>query len=149
GGDPTHEEGYQFLNLELDGPGSGDGVFVYNDIKDVFLCNLSISNYGNGLNIEGSNPVTSSGTDGLNARITLRGSRVTNNSGQGWLGGCTGCVVEYNYFDHNGQDNIYDHDIYMGGAHDASAKLYVATGERVVGNQVFHSAQGPGTTCQA
>jgi hypothetical protein len=51
---PSRCRGYRFLNLELDGTGSGEGVMVSNDIKDVFLCNLTIDGFALGVNVEGS-----------------------------------------------------------------------------------------------
>jgi hypothetical protein len=145
-GRARHEEGYRFLNLELDGTGKGDGVFVYNDIKDVFLCNLTIDGFAVGVNVEGSNP-PEAGSDGRNARIELRGSRILNNTGMGWLGSCDDCVVDRNFFDHNGDANALDHSIYLGGARDSSAQLYAATGVRVTRNELRHSARGKVGVC--
>jgi hypothetical protein len=144
----THEEGYRFLNLELDGPGSGDGINVYNDTKDVLLCNLLITGFTTGVNIEGSNPPADASSDGKNARITLRGSRLINNVEFGYLGACDGCVVEYNYFDHNGKADPLDHSIYFGGARDGNGVLYSTQGMRATGNEMYHTAMGTGPVCQ-
>ncbi len=150
-GNAEHEEGYQFLNLDLDG-GAGYsvefGILAGNDIKDVLFCDMTVTGYQNGMYVGTSKPATSgSGSDTLNARITLRGSQILNNSNLGYLGACDGCVVEYNLFDHNGDANNQDHDIYFSGAADGNGNHYTATGERVVGNQLYHAAQGTGTVC--
>jgi hypothetical protein len=141
-----HEEGYQFLNLEFDGPGSGDGLFIYNDIKDVLVCNVVLNNFENGINAESAQQ-PGAGSDGLNARITVRGSQIINNSNMGWLGACSGCNLEFNYFDHNGGNSPTEHAIYYSGQMDASGKSVTPVGEQIIGNEVHHSAQGSGTSC--
>jgi hypothetical protein len=146
-GKALHEEGYRFLNLEFDGDGTTDCVLIYNDIKDVLLCNLVIAGYQTAINVSGSNPPANASSDGLNANITLRGSRILNNSSFGWVGGCSGGVAEYNYFDHNGAADPLDHSIYFGAALDSNNKIYTAIGMRATGNELYHSAQGSGTTC--
>jgi hypothetical protein len=120
-----------FLNLDLSGGGTAvDGVFVFNDTDDVLLCNLRIDGFAIGVQVAGSNP---GGTgDGSNARIVLRNSEVTNNSGMGWLGNGRGCAIEYSRFDNNGfAEAVFNHNIYLGGE---------GTGERVVGNVLTRSA---------
>jgi parallel beta-helix repeat protein len=150
-GNATHEEGYQFLNLYMDGgPGYAIefGVLAGNDIKDVLLCGVTVTGYQNGMYVANSGPAaTNSNSDTLNARITLRGSQILNSSNLGYLGTCDDCAVEYNLFDHNGDATIFDHDIYLSGAADGNGNHYVATNERVVGNQLFHAAQGTGNVC--
>lgn len=145
--DADHEEGYRFLNLELDGPGMGDGIFVYNDLKDVLICNVEITGYATAINLEGSNK-PAAGSDGKNARVMVRGSRLHDNTAFGFLGACDGCGVEYSYFDHNGQNNEFDHNIYFSGIADGNGVDYVAKGMRAVGNELYHAAQGPGTVCE-
>jgi hypothetical protein len=142
-----HEEGYQFLNLEFDGSGSGNGVFVYNDIKDVLICNVVLNGFENGFDAEASNTPVAAGSDGLNARITVRGSQIVNNANMGWLGACSGCTVEYNYFDHNGDNSATQHAIYFEGQNDASGNPVTPTGEQIIGNEMHHSSQGSGTSC--
>jgi parallel beta-helix repeat protein len=77
----------------------------------------------------------------------VRGSQVFNNSSMGYLGACTDCALEYNRFDYNGDADMADHDIYVQGASDGNGNHYITTGERIVGNEVYHSAQGTGTSC--
>src|SRR5438067_13550938 len=98
-GSTSHEEGYQFLNIEFDGSG-GTGVFVYDDIKDVLLCNLVLNGFLDAIDVEGASGTVAAGSDGLNARITVRGSQIINNGDMGFIGACSGCSLEYNYFDH-------------------------------------------------
>ena len=145
-GGSAHEEGYQFLNLEFDGS-SGTGVFIYNDIKDVLLCNMVLNGYTDAIDAESALTPLASGSDGLNARITVRGSQILNNSDMGYIGACTDCTLEYNYFDHNGGNSPTQHDIYLEGQHDASGKSLTPTGEQIIGNEMHHSVEGSGTSC--
>jgi parallel beta-helix repeat protein len=150
-GDATHEEGYQFLNLDFDG-GSGYGIefgiLAGNDIKDVLFCDVTMTGYQNGMYVANSGPAAAgSGSDTLQARIVLRGSQILNNSNLGYLGTCDGCAVEYSLFDHNGDASILDHDIYFSGDLDGNGNHHTATGERIVGNQLYHASQGTGNVC--
>lgn len=118
GGSAEHEEGFVFLNLDfrsLSRGKNGNGFFFYNDVDDVLLCGVSIDGFAIGVHAGGSNPPTA-GSDGKNARIVLRSSRVTNNGDQGWLGGCDGCGIEYTAFQNNGYNRaILNHSIYFAG----------------------------------
>ena len=133
GGDPDHDEGYIYLNLDLSGGGTaGEAFFVYNDSDDVLICNVHIDGFQIAVNIQGSNPKGSGNGDGKNERIVLRNSQVTNNSDQGWLGGCDGCSVEYSVFDNNGFNKaVFNHNIYFDGS---------GSNERIVGNVLTGSA---------
>jgi hypothetical protein len=139
-GDPDHDEGYIYLNLDLSGGGTaGEGFFVYNDSDDVLICNVRIDGFQIGVNIQGSNPQGSGNGDGKNERIVMRNSQVTNNSAQGWLGACDGCTVEYSVFDNNGFGQaVFNHNIYFGGE---------GSDERIVGNVLTRSAVVNGS-CQ-
>jgi hypothetical protein len=132
-GDPNHEEGYQFLNLDLSGGGKGGvGFFVYNDTDDVLMCNVRIDGFQIAVSIQGSNPPGTGDGDGKNERIVLRNSEITNNSGMGWLGAGNGSAVEYSRFDNNGfAEKVFNHNIYFGGE---------GSNERVVGNVLSRSA---------
>jgi len=131
GGPSRHEEGYLFANLELEGSGSGWAVFLYNDIDDVTMCNLVINNFDIGVHLAGTDKVGPD-SDGLNERIALRGSRITNNPGQGWLGASSGSSIEDCFFENNGSGKaIFNHNIYLSGDH--------ARGMRVVRNQLHRS----------
>jgi hypothetical protein len=140
-GDPDHDEGYVFLNLDLSGSGTAaTGFFVYNDTDDVLVCNVRVDGFQIGVQVAESNPKGSGNGDGKNERIVVRNSQVTNNSGQGWLGACDGCSVEYSTFDNNGfAEAVFNHNIYFGGS---------GSDERIVGNVLTRSAVVNGS-CQA
>jgi len=146
-GGSAHEEGYQFLNLEFDGPGSGTGLFIYNDVKDVLVCNVVLNGFEDAIDAESALTPLGAGSDGFNARITVRGSQIINNSDMGWIGACDACALEYNYFDHNGGNSATQHSIYFEGQKDASGNIHKSTGERIIGNEMHHSVQGSGTGC--
>ncbi len=130
GGDADHEEGYTIMNLDLRGDGEGTGFFFYNDIDDVLMCNVSVDGFSIAVNVQKSN-APAEGSDGLNMRIVLRNSSITNNHGQGWLGGCEGCAIEYSTFVNNGFGlAVFNHNIYAGGPRDV----------RIVGNDLYQSA---------
>ena len=139
-GDPDHDEGYIFLNLDLSGGGTAStGFFVYNDTDDLLVCNVRIDGFQIGVQVAESNPKGSGNGDGKNERIVLRNSQVTNNSAQGWLGACDGCSVEYSSFDNNGfAAAVFNHNIYFGGS---------GSDERIVGNVLTRSAV-VGGSCQ-
>ena len=131
GGASRHEEGYVFANLDLEGSGSGWAIFLFNDIDDVTMCNLVINNFGIAVHLAGTDKV-GPGSDGLNERIALRSSRVTNNPGQGWLGASSGSSIEDCFFENNGSGKaIFNHNIYLSGDH--------ARGMRVTRNQLHRS----------
>lgn len=135
GGAAEHEEGFVFMNLDLrstSGGKDGNGFFFYNDVDDVLACGVSIDGFAIGLHTAGANP-PGPGSDGKNARIVLRNSRVTNNGDQGWLGGCDGCGVEYTSFENNGFNQaILNHSIYFGSVG--------ATGMFALHNELYRSA---------
>jgi hypothetical protein len=138
GGDADHDEGYIVLNLKLRGSGAGPGLFFYNDVDDASVCKLEIENFQFGVYVSGSNPAAA-GSDGKNARIVLRHSRITGNRGQGWLGSCDGCAIEYSRFENNGFGRpILDHNIYFDGE---------GRNIRAVGNELYRSAMHEGK-CQ-
>jgi len=132
GGPALHEEGYVFAHLDLEGSGSGWAVFLYNDIDDVTMCDLVINKFELGVHLAGSDAV-GPGSDGTSERISLRNSRITNNSGQGWLGAGSGTSIEGCHFENNGFGKaILNHNIYLSGddAHDV----------KIIGNELYRSA---------
>lgn len=141
GGTAQHDEGYLVMGLALRGPGSGSGVFLYNDVDDVMLCDLDVDGFALGVYAAGSNPPVDASSDAKNARITLRNSRITNNSQQGWLGSCEGCAIEYNRFENNGfERDVLLHHIYVSGE---------GRNERVVGNDLSRNARVNGKCAAA
>jgi hypothetical protein len=141
-----HKEGYRVSNLEIVGDGTGFGVVVNNDSKDILLCNLTVTNFDIGVYISGAN-LPDVGSDGLNARVVLRGSRVINNRTMGWLGTCDDCRIENNLFDRNGGANPFDHNIYLNGPNVRRDPHYLVKGMQIVGNELRHSSQGTGGVC--
>lgn len=139
GGDAEHEEGYVFENLDLrgSGTGSGWGFFLYNDIDDVEIRNLSITDFGIGVHLAGSNACNASDPecDGRNERITLRSSTIRDNSAQGWLGASSGSQILHNDFEGNGSTAVFDHNIYVSGSGGGQTQ-----GIRVIGNRLYRSA---------
>jgi hypothetical protein len=149
-GDAVHDEGYRVLNIDAEGGGvAGSGVTLGNDVKDVTFCNMTFNRFRIGFYVAGSNN-PGPGSDDKNARIALRGSRLTNNSQMGYLGACSGCAIEYNTFKHNGGDDPSDHAIYMERSetrdHAGNEVPYAADGETIIGNEIEDSGP-PGGKC--
>lgn len=136
GGNANHEEGYLFMHLSLSSTnGEGQGVFIYNDMDDVVLCDLDIDGFNLGVHVAGSNP-PEEGSDARNERIEIRRSRIANSPGQGYLGSCNDCVIAYNYFENNGfAEAVFNHNIYVSGAAGERTR-----GIRVIGNELYRSA---------
>jgi hypothetical protein len=130
GGAAEHDEGYLIMGIDLRGPGAGRAFYFYNDADDVTLCDVALDNFRVGVHVAGNQP-PATGSDGKHDRIVLRSSRVTNNTEQGWLGGCDGCAIEHSYFENNGfAQPVFLHNIYMG----------PGKGQRIVGNELYKSA---------
>jgi hypothetical protein len=147
GGNAEHEEGYVFENLELRGSGNdaGWGFFLYNNIDDVVLRNLSISGFAIGVHLAGSNTCNQNDPtcDGQNDRISLEGSSVFDNDRQGWLGASNETRIVSNHFENNGTTAIFDHNIYISGSSGGQT-----TGIRVLDNTLFRSALDSGGVCR-
>jgi parallel beta-helix repeat protein len=141
-GDAMHDEGYRVLNIDAEGSGAGSGVTLGNDVKDVTFCNMTFNGFDLGFYVAWAN-MPGPGSDGKNARIVLRGSRITNNE-MGYLGACNGCSIEYNYFDQDGGGDPSVHAIYMEDAETQnSAQVstpYLVSGETIIGNEIDNSA---------
>ncbi len=109
--------GYVIRNLDLRGGGvmgasSGGqaGIFLIWTVDDVLMENLDISGFKFGVH-SSHNP--KSGGTSENHRITLRNSRVHNNTNASFLGGAVNLLIENNIFDRNGTVAVFDHDIYI------------------------------------
>ena len=139
-GDADHDEGYVVRNLDIRGPGTATGIFIYNDADYITLENLDISNFEIGVDCSDSNK-PAPGSDGHNDFIILRNSAIRNNKGIGYLGGCRNVLVENNRFDNNGFGGDLlnrNHNIYITGK---------ALNVVVRGNVLTRSAVGAGL-CQ-
>jgi hypothetical protein len=146
GGDAEHEEGYVIEGLDLRGGGSGNGFFLYNDIDDVVLRDLSITGFDIGVHLAGSNPCNPSdpACDGRNERITLTDSYVADNESQGWLGASSGSKILDNVFERNGTTAVFDHNIYVSGSSGGQTQ-----GIEVRGNHLYQSDLDDAGVCRA
>jgi len=145
GGDAEHEEGYLFENLDLRGTPTGWGFFLYNDIDDVTLRNLSITDFGIGVHLAGSNACNGGDPecDGRNERIVLEDSYIGRNEDQGWLGASSGSKILRNSFEANGSTAVFDHNIYVSGSGEGQTQ-----GVEVVGNTLYQSALDSDGVCR-
>jgi hypothetical protein len=146
GGDAEHEEGYLFESLDLRSPsGTGNGFFLYNDIDDVEIRDVSIRGFGIGVHLAGSNPCSADPEcDGRNERIVLRRATVTDNEAQGWLGASSGTQILDSTFEGNGTVAVFDHNIYVSGSSGGQTEGMV-----VRGNRLYRSALDRSGTCRA
>jgi len=163
GGAVSHDEGYRVLNLDFEGGGVAQtGVVAGNDVSDISMCNLTINAFSSGVYVAGSNNggtvtgyCTGSGSlgdpyvcPGQQARISLRGSTITNNAQMGYLGGCDQCSVQYNHFEFNGGTDASVHGIYYGGVEPTVGGVTNegwATGEIIQGNEIIDSRPSGGS----
>jgi MYXO-CTERM domain-containing protein len=149
GGDAEHEEGYHVSNLhmvctscESDG---GNAFFLYNDIDDVVIENVTMDGFTIGVHLAGSNACSSDPQcDGQNSRLTVRGCTIVNSTAQGFLGAGDGTVIENNYFENNGSREIFDHNIYYSGVQHGGT-----TGSRIAGNELYRSCLNADGECSA
>jgi hypothetical protein len=148
GGTAKHQEGYLFQNMQLKGSGVlQSGFFIFNDIDDVVINNVTVSNFGFGVSVQAANPcaIDDLMCDGINQRITLSNSTIINNIQQGWIGGSSGGRILNNYFENNGADRSagLEHNIYVtssgggGELHDM----------KVIGNKLYHAALDANGVC--
>ncbi len=115
GGSADHDEGYVVKNLSLKGNGTGNGIFLFNDVDFVTIDGVIIDGFDIGVHSAGAN-APNPGANQVNENIILKNSIITNNKGQGWLGGCNNCIIDNNKFINNGfARKILNHNIYIGG----------------------------------
>jgi hypothetical protein len=103
--------GVRMMNLALkDLTGNTEtGVWTGYNAHDVTVCNNTISDFNIAVNWGGDATVAPS------IRMHMRGNTVTNSKNIAFLGGASNSEVDYNYFEGNGKNTIYDHDIYVSG----------------------------------
>ncbi|MBN2004521.1 MAG: right-handed parallel beta-helix repeat-containing protein [Anaerolineae bacterium] len=141
GGNAEHEEGYIIENLDLrcSGCDNANGFFIYNDMDDVLIENVSIDGFGIGVHLAGSNPCSADpDCNGMNERLVVRGATITNNGSQGFLGGGDGLVIEDSYFENNGGGTMFDHNIYVSSGDNV----------RIAGNELYRSSLDGDGLCQ-
>jgi hypothetical protein len=112
GGNADHDEGYVVKNLSLKGIGSGYGIFLFNDVDYVTVDGVNIDAFSVGIFSARAN-TPNIGANQINENIALKNSIITNNSGQGWLGGCNNCAIDNNKFTNNGfAQKLLNHNLY-------------------------------------
>ena len=129
------------------GTQAGVGVFFYNDMDHVILDNLHIENFSLGVQVAGANLPPKAGSDGQQENIDVMNSTIINNRSQGFLGGCTDCSLQDNYFENNGYNGhagapALDHNIYWSGGGNklADGSLGAVSNGRISGNVSYRSA---------
>jgi hypothetical protein len=142
GGSALAEGGYTFRNLDLRCPGCTSGgwaFFLYNDVNDVLIDNISMDGFAIGVHLAGSNPCSSSDAqcNGQNDRITIHNVAITNSDTQGILGGANELLIENSYFENNGNGTILDHNIYI--SH--------GDGIAIRNNELYHSSLDGSGSC--
>ncbi|MEK7705822.1 MAG: putative metal-binding motif-containing protein [Myxococcota bacterium] len=124
--------GVRLLNLSLKGSDNNKGFFFYDGAHDVTIGNLDMDGFSMAVyNESGGAP------EAPTTNIKLTGSKITNSSVMGYLGGGMNTDVSYNFWDGNGSSSVFDHTIYMSG-HKPLSNV------RIVGNYI-HGQYGP--TC--
>jgi hypothetical protein len=123
GGNADHDEGYVIKNLSLRGNGTGNGIFLFNDVDYVTVDGVTIGGFAIGVHSAGAN-TPNPGANKVNENIALRNSTIINNRNQGWLGGCNDCVIDNNKFTNNGfAQKIFNHNIYISGANNSGITI--------------------------
>lgn len=115
GGDADHDEGYVVKNLSLKGNGTGNGIFLFNDVDYVTVDGVTIDGFDIGIYSASANP-PNHGANQVNENIELKNSVIINNKNQGWLGFCNNCLINNNIFTNNGfARRILNHNLYFSG----------------------------------
>ncbi len=125
--------GIRVLNLKLVGAVDqakqrNRGFFFYAGAHDVTMCNLEMD----GFDI----PVYNESNAGNTNNIKLVGSKITNSRVQGYLGAGDNADINYNYWDGNGSNNVFNHTIYL------SSDGVSVKNMQVIGNYM-HGQYGP------
>lgn len=127
--------GVRLLNFKLQGNyggGTSWAFFFYNAAHDVTMGNLDIDGFDMAIDNE-----SGSTSGGINTNIKLSGSKITRSMYMGYLGGGNNTEINYNYWDANGSDTVFDHTIYVG-------SHIPLTNIQIVGNYI-HGQSSP--TC--
>ena len=102
--------GVRIFNLALNDTTSGNaqGVLLIYGAHDVTTANNTIQNFYIGVDWAGDNTVSPS------IRSKARGNTFINSRTIAIFGGASNSEIDYNYFEGNGANTIYDHAIYVG-----------------------------------
>lgn len=122
----AHQEGFRILNLDFEGDGTSNsqGLFLYDDLSDVFVCNVTFNGLQAGILLDGSTPYPPTGCYSpgppivdncpIQRRITMQGNTFTNIAVMGFFGYGISVDLNYNYWEKCGTDNALDHVVYFG-----------------------------------
>lgn len=139
-GNADHDEGYVVRNLRFQGKGGGFCIFLYNDVDYVLLDSLEIDDFGIGVYVAaGHDP--NPGADIESQHVELKNSRITNCTGQGFLGAGSDLLIDGCYFAHNGTTSMFDHNVYIG-AHDNITNVTIRNNELYQADYISGKADG-------
>lgn len=125
--------GIRIMNLALNGNNGSSssktlqnfGFFFYDGAHDVILANLDIDGFNLAIDNE-----SGGGASAVTDNIKVIGNKISNSLNMGYLGGGNNSEINYNYWDENGNDSVFDHTIYIG-SHVPLSNI------QVVGNYVY------------
>lgn len=119
------------------------GISMFNDVNDLTIDNVHIEGFNVGVHAAGANSPESN-SNRSNDRIILKNSTIVNNRLQGWLGGCSDCIIENNHFENNGfKGPVMYHNIYI----DSPIKdqNFKVSNIKVRNNMIKHSTRVDGS----
>lgn len=123
------EGGVRFLNLSLKGNNANGGLFFYNGVHDLTVCNTDLDVFPLAIHSAG-------GSLGNPKNIIITGNNITNSSNIAFLGGGDNVEISYNNWEGNGSNISKNHAMYLSGQTPSNVK--------VIGNNV-HGQYG--STC--
>ncbi len=154
GGDSDGDGGYVVSNIHLKqsaGNAASFGIFTFNEVDDLLACNMVFDSFGIGMHVAGRNALSTG--DGVSTNIDVTYSEFIDNENQGYLGTCTNCDIEYNYFDNNGwfperqsaaSPGVFSHSIYLSGGSESEPADNVS----VQYNEIYNSVHYQNNSCQ-
>ena len=78
----------------------------------MLIDHVRVEGFRIGINVSGVGKVKI-GANKHNERIILRNSEIINNYEHGWFGGGPNIVIEDNLFENNGENSVFDHNVYL------------------------------------
>jgi hypothetical protein len=135
----SHDGGYTFRNLVLDGGGKAQwGLFLVHNVRNVTIENVTITGFELAINSRSGSPHGVSG-------VVLRNSKILRNSSMGFLGQVNDSVFEGNVFEGNNfRGTVLEHAIYLSGGrnnvirNNRFVRNSVVDGECTGGNVTVH-----------